>query len=135
MLQSDNQWGDELEALQAEFSSEVERMEAESDVLRQQVGTLRREVSVLKDSTLVGEKQREVDVLTKKLLSSGKLVDEMRVELEALSADKKQLAERLITYDENMDQQVGVRGGGLCCLACGLLVGCYWLTGWSQSIH
>lgn len=84
------------------------RMEAESDVLRQQVSTLRREVAVLKDSTLVGEKQREVDVLQKKLLSSGKLIDEMRVELEDLSADKKQLAERLITYDENMDQQVGV---------------------------
>lgn len=117
MLQSDNQWGDELEALQAEFSSEVERLEAESDVLRQQVGTLRREVGVLKDSTLVGEKQRHVDVLTKKLQSSGKLVDEMRVELEALSADKKQLAERLISYDENMDQQVSecvcVGGGSI----------------------
>ena len=92
--------------MQTEFTNEVERLENESDLLKQQVATLRKEVGVLKDSTLVGEKQREIDVLHKKMLDSGKLIDEMRVELETLNADKKQLAERLISYDENMDQQV-----------------------------
>lgn len=111
VLQSDGQWSNELDKLQAEFTTEVDRMEEENDVLKQMVGTLRKEVGVLKDSTLVGEKQRQVDVLNKKLASSGKLVDEMRVELETLSADKKQLAERLISYDENMDQQIYERIG------------------------
>ena len=109
VLQSDNQWGDELERLQAEFSAEVARLEGEGEALRQVAGSLRQEVGVLKDSTLVGEKQRQLDVAAKKLLSSGQLIDDMREELEALQADKKQLAERLITYDESMDQQVSER--------------------------
>ena len=111
MLQSDSQWGNELEKLQLEFTAEVERLEQENDVLKQVAGTLRKEVAVLKDSTLVGEKQRQVDVLNKKLLSSAKLMDELRVELEVVSVDKKQLAERLLSYDEDMDQQIYERIG------------------------
>ena len=86
----------------------MEIMENENDSLKQTVDALRKEVEVLKDSTQVGEKQRQVDALTIKLTSNAKLIDEMRIELETLSAEKKQLAERLISYDENLDQQVSL---------------------------
>jgi hypothetical protein len=106
VLQSDHQWGDELERLQEEFSAEAARQEAENQALQGAAAALRREVAVLRDSTLVGEKQRQLDAAEQRLQAGGRLLDEVRAELEAVSSDKKQLAERLLSYDENMDQQV-----------------------------
>lgn len=44
-------------------------MESESDVLKDMVIQQKNEIGILKDSTLVGEKQREIDILQKKLQS------------------------------------------------------------------
>ena len=64
-LETDSQWEEELDKMQQEFALESDRQLNDIERLNNQVLALEKENAVLKDSTLMGEKQREVDLLKK----------------------------------------------------------------------
>jgi myosin heavy subunit len=65
--------------------------------------------AVLKDSTMMGEKQQEVDLLTKHLKENSRSLNDMSNAMESLHEENKQLAERIMILNESIEEQVADR--------------------------
>jgi myosin heavy subunit len=65
--------------------------------------------AVLKDSTMMGEKQQEVDLLRKHLKENSRSLNDMSNAMESLHEENKQLAERIMILNESIEEQVADR--------------------------
>jgi hypothetical protein len=106
---AENDMLSKIELLQREHRAKAEAMADELKASRQEAALLKREVLTLRDSTLVGEKQRELDRERADNRENLHLLEAMRVELEMSIADRELLAGRLTEIEARVDQRVAER--------------------------
>jgi chromosome segregation ATPase len=102
----ETEWQNQVTTLKHDFSVKSNKLTSDLDKLNVENNRMKKEISILKDSTLVGEKQREIDALKLDQKENITLLDEMRKETEIAINDKVQLAERCLFLETNIDQQV-----------------------------
>jgi chromosome segregation ATPase len=94
-----------VETIHAEHVQKTDRLTSELLAHKADVKALRAENAVLKDSTLVGEKQREIEEMKAEHEETLLLLREMGQKLEGAINDRDQLAERLSDDDKVIEQR------------------------------
>lgn len=74
--------------------------------MKEEITSLNSQMAVLKDTTSVGTKQQEIEVLRQELAENLELMDEMRELLDNADTEKTQLVQRLLEYDKNFEAQL-----------------------------
>lgn len=98
-------WQNHVEQLQADHSILMDRLTADLNSSRNNVKALKNENAVLKDSTLIGEKQREIESMRIEHDETLLLLREMSNKLEGAVSDRDQLAGRLTEEDKLYDER------------------------------
>jgi hypothetical protein len=98
-------WQNHVEQLQADHSLLMDRLTADLNSSRTNVKALKNEIAVLKDSTLIGEKQREIESMRIEHDETLLLLKEMSNKLEGTVSDRDQLAGRLTEEDKLYDER------------------------------
>ena len=98
-------WQSHVETIHAEHVQKTDRLTSELLAHKADVKALRAENAVLKDSTLVGEKQREIEEMKAEHEETLLLLREMGQKLEGAINDRDQLAERLSDDDKVIEQR------------------------------
>ena len=88
-----------------EHIQKVDRLTSDLNLQKADNKALRNENAVLKDSTLIGEKQREIELLRADHAETLDLLKELGQKLEGALADRDQLAEALAADDKQIDQR------------------------------
>lgn len=83
----------------------MDRLTSDLNLQKADNKALRSENAVLKDSTLIGEKQREIELLRADHAETLDLLKELGQKLEGALADRDQLAEALAADDKQIDQR------------------------------
>lgn len=83
----------------------MDRLTSDLNLQKADIKSLRGENAVLKDSTLVGEKEREIEMLRSDHVETLDLLKELGVKLEGAISDRDQLAEALAADDLQKDQR------------------------------
>ena len=91
--------------IHAEHVQKVDRLTSDLNLQKADIKSLRGENTVLKDSTLIGEKQREIEMLRSDHVETLDLLKELGVKLEGAISDRDQLAEALAADDKQIDQR------------------------------
>ena len=94
-----------METIHAEHVQKADRLASELSAHKADVKALKAENTVLKDSTLVGEKQREIEEMKAEHDETLLLLREMGQKLEGAVSDRDQLAERLADDDKLIEQR------------------------------
>lgn len=84
----------------------MDRLTSDLNLQKAENKALRSENAVLKDSTLIGEKQREIELLRADHAETLDLLKELGQKLEGALADRDQLAEALAADDKQIDQRI-----------------------------
>jgi len=105
----EGQWEIQLNEVKKEFKLKIDAITADLKASKTENMNLNKQILMLKDSTAVGEKQRQIDHLTAEHDEVLKLLDEKTQELSIVSADKIKLAEYLADLERKMDQKVAER--------------------------
>ena len=98
-----------IEGLIVDQRQKAEKAAHELKQTHSQIKELNKEISILKDSTKVGEKERELEKVRQDHKENLELMHAMRVETEAAREDRAQLAQRLIETEAAADQRVADR--------------------------
>lgn len=106
---AEGQWEIQLNEIKKEFKLKIDAMTSELKASKTDNINLNKQILMLKDSTAVGEKQRQIDHLTAEHDEVLKLLDEKSQELSLVSADKIKLGEYLADLERKMDQKVAER--------------------------
>ena len=105
-MASESNWEVEVSTLKNEAAKQAETDRDEIAKLKEEITSLNGQMAVLKDTTSVGTKQREIEVLQQELSENLSLMDEMRELLDSAEEEKAQLVERLLAYDKNFEAQL-----------------------------
>jgi outer membrane murein-binding lipoprotein Lpp len=97
---ADNDSAERMDALKREAKLKLDAVTDELKSARNEIAQLKKENALLRDSTLVGEKQRELDREKAENRDNLALIDQMRIGLENAVAERDQLASRILE-DEN----------------------------------
>lgn len=81
----------------------------ENNALKQTISSLEREIFILKDTTQSGQLQREYDELNEKYLETKKILDNLKLALEEAIADRDVLANKVMDYEDNIEQIIEER--------------------------
>lgn len=103
---SESSWKVEASTLKNDAAAQKARHDEEVAKLKEEISSLNQQMNILKDTTSVGTKQHEIDVLKQELSENLELMDEMRELLDNADAEKSQLVERLLAYDKNFEAQL-----------------------------
>jgi chromosome segregation ATPase len=103
---SENDLRGKIESLQREHKQKEDKSAENNRKLQGDISSLKKEISVLKDSTLVGEKQRELDRERHENQDNLGLIDGLHRELEAAVHERDLLSKRILDTEKNMDQLV-----------------------------
>ena len=106
---ADGQWEIQLNEIKKEFKLKIDSISSELKISKAENNNLSKQIILLKDSTAVGEKQRQIDILTAEHEEVLKLLDEKSQELNIVSADKIKLAEYSADLERKVDQKVAER--------------------------
>lgn len=98
-------WQSHVETIHTEHVLKTDRLTSELSAHKAEVKVLKAENAVLKDSTLVGEKQREIEEMKAEHEETLLLLREMGQKLEGAVSDRDQLAERLADDDKLIEQR------------------------------
>ena len=110
----------QIEAAEVELRSRVEELTAaiskasaehaeELRRTRSECEELRRQAALLRDTTAVGAKQAEVDLLAVERDTLSAALQELRAELETVALERDALAERLVELDRGIGAEVELR--------------------------
>lgn len=105
-MASESNWEVEASTLKSDAAMKAEVDRAEIAKLKDEIASLNGLMVVLKDTTSIGTKQREIEVLQQELAENLSLMDEMRELLDSAEEEKAQLVERLLAYDKNFEAQL-----------------------------
>lgn len=106
---AEGQWEIQLNEIKKEFKLKIDSITSELKASKAENSNLSKQILLLKDSTVVGEKQRQIDILTSEHDEVLKLLDEKTQELNIVSADKIKLGEYLADLERKLDQKVAER--------------------------
>lgn len=106
MLEEKRLFDNKVEVMKAEHVKEMTKATQDLKASKDKISTLEKQILELKNSTLVGEKQKQIDALQIRELESNNLIDSLRIELENTLADKQSLIERIMSDDFKIDQRV-----------------------------
>jgi chromosome segregation ATPase len=98
-------WQSHVESLQQENIQKIDRLNADLNTTRTDAKNLRAENAVLKDSTLIGEKQREIEAIQEEHKETLNLLREMSSRLEDALSERDQLAERLSEDEKFIEER------------------------------
>ena len=102
-------WQNHIETQHQDHTQKVDRLSNDLATIRIEMKALKQENAVLKDSTLIGEKQREIEALHAEHDETLLLLRELSHKLEGAVSDRDQLAERLSEDDKLIDQRTADR--------------------------
>ena len=94
-----------IEAKQASLS-DLEKAKNELKTAKEKNILFEKQINDLKNSTLVGEKQKQIDILSTKESDAIILIAALKEELENAVSDKKILADRIAIDESKIDQRV-----------------------------
>lgn len=103
--EAESTWQNHIEELHVEHMQTLDRMTSELNAHKADLKILRSENTSLRDSTLVGEKQREIEELKEEHEESLLLLREMGQKLEGAISDRDLLAEKLTDEDTFIEQR------------------------------
>lgn len=103
--EAESTWQNHIEELHVEHMQAMDRMSSELSAHKADLKALKLENATLKDSTMVGEKQREIEELKEEHEESLLLLREMGQKLEGAVSDRDQLAEKLTDEDKFIEQR------------------------------
>ena len=98
-----------MEQLRKDSKAKFDHSQDELRAAKLEISTMRKEIILLKDSTLIGEKQRELDrerVENKEHLI---MIEQLRVGTEGVIAERDQLAARILDTETKIDMRVAER--------------------------
>lgn len=107
--EAESVWQNHVEVLHQDHTQKVDKMSVDMNSMRKEIKVLKAENAVLKDSTLIGEKQREIEALHAEHEESLLLLREMGLKLEGAINDRDQLAERLSDDDAMIEERMADR--------------------------
>lgn len=107
--EAESVWQNHVEVLHQDHTQKVDKLSSDLNSIRKEIKALKAENAVLKDSTLIGEKQREIEALHSEHEESLLLLREMGLKLEGAVNDRDQLAERLSDDDAMIEERMADR--------------------------
>lgn len=108
-LQQEGDLHHHIESLQVDYRNKASKAADELKRSNAEIERLKKEVIVLKDSTLIGEKQKELDKEKMDNKETLHLLEHMRVELEAALSDKDLLSHKILEMETTVEQRVADR--------------------------
>ena len=105
LAEGESQRESDMQALVEQLNTVNSKHALEMKTYKSEMNTLQKELHSLRDSTLIGEKQKEIEHLQRINAESNELVDDLRRELEQLLPEKEQLIERVLSYENNIEEQ------------------------------
>ena len=107
--EAESVWQNHVEVLHQDHTQKLDRITNDLKISKIDIKALKQENAILKDSTLIGEKQREIEALHLEHDESLKLLKEMSIKLENTISDRDQLAERLSEEDKLIEERTADR--------------------------
>lgn len=100
--QRDNERYQEEQRVNAQIAKYTEEVKAQKDEIKK----LQKEVNTLRDQTLIGKKQQEIDEYALLYAEKSEVAEELGKECEILLAEKEQLITKIIAYEENIEGRI-----------------------------
>jgi len=88
------------------YNAQIAKYSEEVKTQKDEIKKLQREVSTLRDQTLLGKKQQEIDEYSRLYAEKSDVADELGKECEILLAEKEQLITKIIAYEENIEGRI-----------------------------
>ena len=107
--EAESVWQNHVEALHQDHTQKTDKLLNDLNSTRKEIKVLKSENAVLKDSTLIGEKEKEIEALHGEHEESLLLLKEMGLKLEGAINDRDQLAERLSDDDALIEERTADR--------------------------
>jgi hypothetical protein len=106
---SENDTIAKMDALKREAKAKLDSVTDDLKAARNEISQLKKENALLRDSTLVGEKQRELDREKAENRDNLSLIEQMRIGLEGAIAERDQLASRILEDESKVGMLVAER--------------------------